>query len=368
MNIFTKSLDKQAQDAINTTILKNISNNLNKILFFDIETTGFSPKNSICYLIGAIYYKDDQWHYIQWFAENADHEEEILHAFFTFLDCYEVLIHFNGDGFDLPFLTGRCSFHQLPYSFEHVQSFDLFKKARLLKNLLDLENYKQKTIEAFLGIHRDDQYSGGDLIKVYKEYVAFHEPEKRDLLLLHNHDDICGMPALLPILNYQAICDGDYEIVNAELNTAKDFEGNELQEILITTKLQAPIPTPISKEIGPYTIRINERTLKLRVPIFLGELKHFYANYKDYYYLPEEDEAMHKSVASFVDKSRRKQATLATCYTRKHGAFLPQNDIIMEPTFKIDSNDKLNFFLFHKELLEDHSFLLSYVRNILTIL
>ena len=55
-----------------------------KVLFIDIETTGLSPKTSTIYLIGACYYKEQEWHGIQWFAETPEEEELLLHSFFDF--------------------------------------------------------------------------------------------------------------------------------------------------------------------------------------------------------------------------------------------------------------------------------------------
>ena len=78
-------------------------------------------------------------------------------------------------------------------------------------------------------------------------------------------------------------------------------------------------------------------------------MKYFYANYKDYYYLPLEDVALHKSVATFVDKEHRVQAKASTCYTRKESLYLPQWDILFTPIFKRDYQDSLCFF----ELTED---------------
>ena len=40
-------------------------------------------------------------------------------------------------------------------------------------------------------------------------------------------------------------------------------------------------------------------------------LKYFYDNYKDYFYLPKEDTAIHKSVATYVDKDFRQKAKTA---------------------------------------------------------
>lgn len=81
---------------------------LNELLFFDIETTGFSGDYSTLYLIGCTYYRDGSWHLIQWFADTLNAEEELLHAFFAFMEHYRYLIHFNGDGFDIPYLLKRC--------------------------------------------------------------------------------------------------------------------------------------------------------------------------------------------------------------------------------------------------------------------
>ena len=56
-----------------------------ELIFFDIETTGLSPDTSALYLIGALYFKDKQWHAIQWFADNYQSEAHLLDAFFHFL-------------------------------------------------------------------------------------------------------------------------------------------------------------------------------------------------------------------------------------------------------------------------------------------
>ena len=57
--------------------------------FFDIETTGLSPKNSMIYLIGILYF-DKEWHLKQWFLDNAGDEENMLKDFaqFIFSKCF----------------------------------------------------------------------------------------------------------------------------------------------------------------------------------------------------------------------------------------------------------------------------------------
>ena len=59
---------------------------------------------------------------------------------------------------------------------------------------------------------------------------------------------------------------------------------------------------------GGFESSMSGSTARLRVRLFEGELRFFYSGSpKDYYYLPEEDIAVHKSIASAVDKEHRVQ-------------------------------------------------------------
>ena len=48
-------------------------------LFFDIETTGFSPDSSHLYMIGCSFIQDGVWQIIQWFDETKTDAGERLH-------------------------------------------------------------------------------------------------------------------------------------------------------------------------------------------------------------------------------------------------------------------------------------------------
>ena len=105
-----------------------------------------------------------------------------------------------------------------------------------------------------------------------------------------------------------------------------------------------------------------------KVPLYEEELKYFYSNYKDYYYLPTEDIALHKAVASFVDKNHRMQATASTCYTRKYSTYLPQWDVIVEPFFKRDYKSKVLFFEVTDELKKDRKIFTEYAQHLLDMM
>ncbi len=182
------------------------------VLFFDIETTGLSARSAGLYLIGVLTYTDKNWTLLQYFCEDVADEPAVLQAFFELLCTKKILISYNGDGFDIPFLRHMVEQYGLPYSFDTVESFDLFKKFRPLKHLLGLPDLKLKSCERFLGIDREDRFTGGELIEVYFEWQKTKAPALLDTLLLHNAEDITNLPNLLPLLRYRALPRSDFHL------------------------------------------------------------------------------------------------------------------------------------------------------------
>ena len=102
-----------------------------------------------------------------------------------FVKSFSVIVHYNGSGFDIPFIIKKCDIYHIPCDFSGIESFDIYKNISMLKSLLKLENLKQKSIESFMSVTRDDKYSGGELIKVYEEYLKSADDSLLKLLLLH---------------------------------------------------------------------------------------------------------------------------------------------------------------------------------------
>lgn len=341
---------------------------LDKILFVDIETTGFTARSSVLYLIGTAFYEDGCWCIQQWFAAKPEEEKEILVAFFEFAKEYTHLIHFNGNNFDLPYLLQKASHYGLPYSLDNFSGIDLYRRTSPYKYFLHLPNCKQKTIELFLGIEREDTFNGGELISVYQTYVATPNDLSLKTLLLHNADDMKGMLQIVPILAIYDLFNENHKPRKVQANYYKDLHGYTHQELYIKFKLTAALPVKVSYSGNDCFFMGEGNEGNLRVPIFEEEMKYFYSNYKDYYYLPEEDVALHKSIATFVDKEQRTQATAATCYTRKHSIYLPQWDSLFEPFFKRDYKSKEIFFELTEEIKTDRQFFTLYVQHVLTMM
>lgn len=376
-----------------------------QIAFFDIETTGLSPKASSLYLIGAIYYDsaEGSWILLQWFADNYQSEKPILQSFLDFLENFDFLYHFNGKTFDVPYILHKCQRHAISVSQHNAgiledttdnRSIDLLKHVRSLRHALMLDKCNQTALERWLGIQRTDIFSGGDLIPVYSEYMQQRilAPEKaRELekvLLLHNHDDLEMMLEICSILSYEEYLlhpEGNPVFQPDALSRAKiDVKQDS---ITITLPITETVPRKVtlcacypktslssleSREnmalsLPTAALTLDKTVCTLTLPLYQGVLKYFYANPKDYFYLPEEDMAVHKSIAEFVEKDFRQKATAATCYTKTEGRFLPSLTPYVRrkkteeapgelPHFFIEYKDKLSFLQLPENFTENTDF------------
>ena len=339
---------------------------LESCAFFDIETTGFSPKTAFVYLIGMAFRQRDTIHIYQFLANNRSEESELLLAFHKQLESIDTLISFNGQGFDIPFLKYREQSHKLFGNWDSYQNIDLYKLTGKLAHLFHLPDKKQKSVEQFLEIDRDDKYNGGELIPVYYASEKQQDPESEHLLLLHNYEDILGMTKLLSLLSYRDFLEGAANVSDVSLQNGKHYNNDaEASELLLTLQAPMPFPQKFLYQSDLCSLRCQGNSAKLLVPVSIGELKFYYNNYKDYYYLPEEDMAIHKSVAAFVDASHRKKATAATCYTKKSGRFLPQTELLFAPAFYIGKKSALSYFEMTEEFLSDTDALNAYANLLL---
>lgn len=341
---------------------------LEEILFLDIETTGFVARSSSLYLIGCAYYSDGKFHSVQWFAENYQEEELVLYHFFNFASGFKKLIHYNGNHFDIPYLEAKCLMYDMSFDFRSLAGIDLYKRLLPYKSFLKLGSLKQKAIEDLLSLDRDDVYDGGQLISVYQEYTNAPSEFNLQLLLNHNYEDLRGMIRIIPALAFSDMFNEPIRVTRAGRNPYRDMEGNSCSEVIMEIDLPSPLPVPVSYGWSDCYFTGEGKKGKLRIAIREGELHFFYNNYRDYYYLPGEDIAIHKSVASYVDSGHREPAKASNCYTKKTGQFLPQWDPIFEPIFRVQYNDKTMYFELTDDLKKDSGAFSKYAAHVLQVM
>lgn|GEM_PF-127047 len=324
-----------------------------RCLFVDIETTGFKPATSSLYLIGYAARESTARESSAWegsareagdaggwtvtllLAERPDEEALLLETFAGVVSGYDVLVHFNGDRFDLPYLEDKYCAHGLPSPLGRLSSCDLFRAFRPLRSLLGLTRMNQKSLEAYLGRAREDRFDGGQLIAVYRAFARTGDPDLCETLLLHNREDVEGLMGLLPLAAYlDPVPEGTP--LTAEPEPAAGSEPaadistdmNSCEALRCTFALPLRVPVPVTGQTRFAAFTLEDDRCTLTIPVRRGTLRHYFKDYRNYYYLPLEDTAMHKSVASFVDPAHRQKATPETACVKRTGLFLPDDALL----------------------------------------
>lgn len=159
---------------------------------------------------------------------------------------------------------------------------------------------------------------------MYKEYLMNKEEALLHNLLLHNEEDLLGMKYLLPLFSYRMLLSKDLSLIKVSPGESLFEKGTG--SIAISCKLPLALPKPLnfSTSIGSISTEKNDSSiLIISLPYIEETLKHFFKDYRNYYYLPEEDRAIHKSVGCYVERKYRRAAKASTCYIKKEGIFLP---------------------------------------------
>ena len=192
-------------------------------LFFDIECTGLSPRKSFIYLIGYATRCENKITISQLLANNESEEIEILEEFEKVIARYDKLLGFNSTRFDESFIIERCRKYHIYTKIKSKNHTDMYLQSTKAKCMLDLPNYKQKSIEEFLGLHRDDKYNGGELIPIYQHYSISGDLESKELILLHNFEDVKGMIYITDILCYPDLLNSEIQYINHHIDLNQDI-------------------------------------------------------------------------------------------------------------------------------------------------
>lgn len=170
-----------------------------EIGILDIETTGLSPKNSAFVLGGLASPVSDGLVAEQYFAEELTEEPATLEQFWNTSAAKDVLITFNGQHFDIPFIKERLKGPAGAMPF-HLDLFLLVKNFSPIRKFLP--NLKQKSIENYMGLwqYRKDEISGAESVDLYYRFLTERTEEIKNKILLHNHDDIVQLYRLLKVI------------------------------------------------------------------------------------------------------------------------------------------------------------------------
>ncbi|MBR4724978.1 MAG: ribonuclease H-like domain-containing protein [Lachnospiraceae bacterium] len=197
---------------------------------------------------------------------------------------------------------------------------------------------KHKIVSSFsdyTGLRLIGQEDAGELLRI---------------LLLHNYEDVENMLGVSRLLKLTAFMNGAFKVVSVDISDSgssvrivltpdsslvSDFFGTRKKSFIAQPSGTSAVGvrcgstdkfgTRPSGVTGDTTDETHDNAISVyfEIEAYDTELKLFFPDYKNYYYLVNEDYAIHKSIGQFVDKERCIKCTAANCYTRKQGIFLP---------------------------------------------
>ena len=175
------------------------------------------------------------------------------------------------------------------------------------------------------------------------------------------------MFSLLPLGKLKDFLSGSFFVLNSEEILEPALEGGQKRELLFSLDFPFSIPVRLTGVTDFFRIAIEGSHGKLKMPLYQGTLKYFYPDYQNYYYLPYEDEAIHKSVAVYTDPSRRKKAKASNCYKKYTGTFVaaPGNQPV--PLLKESYKSQATYALWpFQDMSSDslHDYLLAILKGV----
>lgn len=319
--------------------------------FFDIETTGFISDNTHLYALGVAYNHNQAVFYRQWFIEDESEEKGALIQFLEFINNIKRIVHFNGTTFDVPYVVKKCEKYNLKCDLKEKINIDIYKLLLSKKKYLKFEGFKQKNIEDSLNIKRNDTYDGKELIKIYHAYQSMKnlhdaqadiEADKLfQILFLHNYEDVANLVCISHILDFKIPNnDNNYHIISKsnELVISIDYNYDSIIRNYISCFRYNDLFFNIAFEY------CSENKMIITLPTFEKELKYYIPDYKNYYYLPLEDYAIHKSIGQYVDPKFRTKAKKDNCYVKKTGKFIPLSTFEKNTSIKWLSDNNIEYF------------------------
>lgn len=167
-----------------------------RLVFFDLETTGLSSgAGSVAFLAGFGRIRKEGLRLQQLFLADYPGEGEFLRALRERLRDEDVIVSYNGRGFDMQVLKTRLIMHGMaPIRSAHG---DLLYPARKLWRRL-LPDCSLGTVEGeVLDVARELDIPGAEVPEAYFEYLRSGRSSRLEAVVSHHEQDILSLVRLL---------------------------------------------------------------------------------------------------------------------------------------------------------------------------
>lgn len=170
---------------------------LDKILFFDTETTGLSSgAGTYIFLTGFGYFTDNGFEIRQYILRDYNEELAFLYAINELFKQFTSIVSYNGKSFDWNLLETRFVFSRIEPALTKPPHLDLVHTARRIwrDRLTDcsLGNIERYVLDFF----RQDDIPGYQIPSIYFQYLREKDIAPLLPIIRHNEWDILSLAAL----------------------------------------------------------------------------------------------------------------------------------------------------------------------------
>ena len=170
---------------------------------FDIETTGLYPQHDR--IISASFCNPDGSDLLQFFCDAPQNEDILIEQILDELSKCDAVITYNGNMFDIPFVLTRAKHDKVAEELPLFWSIDVYRWLKAYwPQAKKMESLRQKAVEEALGLsdNRTDEIGGGECISLYADYVNWNNEKAKELILLHNGDDVRQLARISQSLSF----------------------------------------------------------------------------------------------------------------------------------------------------------------------
>ena len=260
---------------------------------------------------------------ISWISEQESDEYEMLTALSDALGSIRRIITFNGNAFDLPHLHQKYKAYDLMDPLQGKQYLDLMLRLKPISRFLALPSGKLADFAGFLHLVQPDV--SGEALTQFKQTCDSDEVLPQPAQPDGSYETSFRFhPGAAAKHEASAPNDALWTIECMSLLHYADFlkQGAEIREVTadeerVIFRLHDPdgFPVGLSVHDSGFHLRFSEDgTVLLSSRIYNGSVRYYHTDVKNYWYLPLEGYAIHKSAAQYVDKSRREKAVRENCY------------------------------------------------------
>jgi len=177
----------------------------NRVVFFDLETTGLSGgAGTLPFLAGCGWFEDGAFRVRQFFLPAPSGERTMLEALAAVFEETSLLVTFNGRTFDVPLMETRWAFHRSPAATDEVPHFDMLPTARRLwsrRELRDTPDRASCTLSslerAVVGFHRVGDVPGFEVPLRYFHFLRTGDTGAIEGVLEHNRHDLLSLAVVM---------------------------------------------------------------------------------------------------------------------------------------------------------------------------